>query len=294
MANLKGGLGADGSYYKNVKDAFFRLCAFKQGRHGKDDHLTHSDGLAKKREMYLNDYKNFAESNGFTEKLNQTMTNENISSFLNARVEGLASTTKIDYIRGVSSMLQGLREVNITVPVDRSVFDNHVSVIRANATNEFRTGRAIDNTSSVMNNLYEKRFESGVLSEVQNLGYRISESFEIVKNIGSYYNEDTGTLENIVGKGNHNYQARELEFEVGSALVAKIRACEKIPSQNTYRNDLKGQGVEKSHDWRFTYAKEQLESKILDGISYNESMRQVSSELNHVSADRTRYYLVRA
>ena len=53
-------------------------------------------------------------------------------------------------------------------------------------------------------------------------------------------------------------------------------------------------GVEKSHDWRFSYAKEQLESKLLDGVSYNESMRQVSTELNHVSAVRTRYYLARA
>ncbi len=229
MANLKGGLGADGSYAKNVKDAFHRLAAFKQGRHGKDDHLTHSDGLATKREMYLNDYKNFAESNGFTEKLNQTMTNENISSFLNARVEGLASSTQEDYVRGFSSMMQGLREVNITVPVDRSVFDSKVLEIKANATNEFRTGRAIDNTSSVLSKLYEKRFESGTLAEIQNLGFRISESFEIVKNFESYYNEASGTIENLTGKGNHKYMSQEINSET----VAKIRECENIPSQNT-------------------------------------------------------------
>lgn len=290
MANLKGGLGINGSYDKNVKDAFHRLAAFKQGRYGKNDHLTHSDGLATKREMYLNDYKNFAEENGFADKLNQTMTNENVSSFINARVEGLASSTQENYVRGFSSMMQGLREVNITVPVDKSVFDNKVSEIKANATNEFKTGRAIDNTSSVFSNLYEKRFESGVLAEVQNLGFRISETFEIVKNLESYYNDATGTIENLTGKGNHPY----LSKEISSETVAKIRECENIPSQNSYRNDLKDFGVEKSHNWRFTYAREQLESKILSGINYTEAMRQVSTELNHISAARTRYYLVRA
>lgn len=290
MANLKGGLGANGSYDKNVKDAFHRLAAFKQGRHGKNDHLTHSDGLATKREMYLNDYKNFAEQNGFTEKLNQTMTNENISTFLNERINGLAISTQENYIRGFSSMMQGLREVNITVPVDKSVFDNKVSEIKANATNEYRTGRAVDNASSVRAGLYEKRFESGVLSEVQNLGFRIAETFEIVKNLGSYYNEATGTIENLTGKGNHTYQAKEISSE----LVAKIRECDNIPSKNTYRNDLKEQGVEKSHDWRFSYAKEQFEAKILNGVEYREAMKQVSTELNHVSSERTRYYLARA
>ena len=223
-------MGADGSYHKNVKDAFHRLAAFKQGRHGKDDHLTHSDGLAKKREMYLNDYKNFAESNGFTEKLNQTMTNENISSFLNARVEGLASSTQENYVRGFSSLLQGLHEVNITVPYDKSVFDSKVSEIKANATNEFRTGRAIENTSSVFSSLYEKRYSSGLLAEIQNQGFRISETFELVKNFESYYNEATGTIENLTGKGNHDYKPKEISSE----LVAKIRECENIPSQNTY------------------------------------------------------------
>ena len=53
-------------------------------------------------------------------------------------------------------------------------------------------------------------------------------------------------------------------------------------------------GVEKSHDWRFTFAKEQFEAKISNGVEYKEAMRQVSSELNHVSAYRTRYYLARA
>ena len=156
----------------------------------------------------------------------------------------VASKTKIDYIRGVSSLLQGLREVNITVPVEKFVFNNHVSAIKANATNEFRTGRPIDNTSSVLSNLYDKRYESGTFAEIKNLGFRISETFELVKNFESYYNKDTGTIENLTGKGNHIYQPKEISSE----LVAKIRECKNIPSQNIYRNDLKYVGVEKSHD----------------------------------------------
>ena len=119
MANLKGG-----TFDKQVKDAFHRLEAFGKGRHGSSDHLTHSDGLAAKREMYLNDYKEFAQENGMNEKLNQTMTDANISTFLNQRLEGLKHSTQENYIRGFSSMLKGLQESNIKIDCQSSVFDN--------------------------------------------------------------------------------------------------------------------------------------------------------------------------
>ncbi len=118
MANLKGG-----SYDKQIKDAFHRLEAFGKGRHGNNDHFTHSDGIATKREMYLKDYREFSEQNRFTEKLNKTMTNENIERFLNQRLDGLKTSTQENYTRGFSSMLEGLKEANITVSVDKAVFD---------------------------------------------------------------------------------------------------------------------------------------------------------------------------
>lgn len=285
MANLKGG-----SYEKQIKDAFHRLEAFGKGRHGNNDHLTHSDSLASKREMYLNDYKEFAKANSFTEKLNQTMTNENVNSFLNQRLDGLKSSTQENYTRGFSSMLQGLRESNINVSVDKEIFDDKVHEIKANSSSEVISGRAISDASSVIPNLYEKRYESGVLAEVQHeLGVRISESFEIVQNIDKHYNETNGTIENLIGKGNHSYASKEISSE----LVAKIKECEQIPSENTYRNDLKEMGVDKSHDWRYTYAKGEFERKIGEGTEYHQALREVSEELNHSRESMSLMYLSR-
>ncbi len=283
MANLKGG-----SYEKQIKDAFHRLEAFGKGRHGKNDHMTHSDGIASKREMYLKDYKTFVKERGFAEKLNRTMTNKNIQTFLNHRLDGLKASTQENYIRGFSSMLEGLKEANITISVDKEVFNSKVAEIKENRVNTIETNRAISNPSTVISNLYDKRYESGVIAQIQNeLGVRVSESFEIVKNLDSYYNPSNGTIENLIGKGNHTYEAKVISSE----LIEKIKACDAVPSQNSYRNDLKSVGVDHSHDWRYTYAKSEFEAKIETGIEYNQALREVSKELNHSRGSMTLFYL---
>ncbi|MCD6654616.1 MAG: hypothetical protein LT067_07620 [Sulfurovum sp.] len=275
MANLKGG-----TYEKQIKDAFHRLEAFGKGRYGTNDHLTHSDCLATKREMYLNDYKNYLQENGYSEKLNQTLTNENVQSFFNKRLEGLKHSTQENYVRGFSSLIQGLQEVNITVNIDNTVFDSKVVEIKETAAPDTRTGLAIVDSSEKIEQLYGKRYESGVLSEVmKNLGVRISEGYEIVKNLDTYYNPTNGTIENLTGKGNHPYAAKAISTE----LVEKIKVCDNVPSQNTYRNDLKGIGINKPHQWRFSYAKTEFEKKIDNGngIEYRQALKELSEELNH-------------
>ena len=288
MANLKGG-----TYEKQLKDAFHRLEAFGKGRHGNSDHLTHSDGLASKREMYLNDYKEFAQQNGFTNKLNETMNNENISTFLNQRLEGLKHTTQENYTRGFSSMLKGLEEANIAIPCQSAVFDNKVAEIKVNALPDTRTGLSISNPGQKIEQLQSIRFESSVLAEVQqNLGLRISETFEVVKNLDAHYNEANGTIENLIGKGNHVYEPKI----ISSKLVEKIRACENVPHPNTYRNDLKETGIEKSHHWRFTFSKSEFDKKIKEGVEYRQALREVSEGLNHSlkRESMTLFYLSKA
>lgn len=272
MANLKGG-----TYEKQCKDLFHRLEAFGKGRHGKADHLTHSDKLAEKRTMFANDFKKFLEQNNIQGKMNQAMTNENIKTFLDKRLEGLKYSSQENYVRSFSSMLKGLSESNVSIPCDNSIFDNKVAEIKANTTSEVITGRSIANPMYTVERLASMRFESSVLAEVQLLGVRISECFEIVKNLDSYYNEANGTIDTLIGKGNHTYEAKSISSE----LVEKIRACENIPSENTYRNDLKKVDVEYSHDWRYTYAKAEFETKIENGVEYHQALREISEGLNH-------------
>jgi len=182
--------------------------------------LTHSNELAIKREMYVRDYISHLEQTGFSGKINESMTNESISTFLNQRLEGLKHSTQENYVRGLNSMLKGLQEANIGIPCQSSVFDDKVVEIRAVALPDTRTGLAIANPSEKIEQLQSIRFESSVLAEVQHeLGLRISETFEVVKNLDTHYNETNGTIENLIGKGNHVYEPKIRDIRKTELLV---------------------------------------------------------------------------
>jgi site-specific recombinase XerD len=287
MANLRGG-----SFEKQVKDAFHRLESFGVARHGSNSHKTHSNALAAKRDGYLRDYREYAERNGIEGKLNQSLTPENMERFLNERLEGLARSTKEDYARGWSSMVQGLREANITIPIDRGYFDVKVSEIKeTEALPEVRTGRAVENAEAVIQSLYSHRYESGVIAEVQNsLGLRVSEAVELVRSHELYIQDHN--VVGLVGKGNHEYDPKC----ISPALEAKIALAEYIPSESTYRNDLSEvtNGQHTSHDFRYSYAEREFASKLEAGVSYHDALKQVSQGLNHSREEMTNYYLARA
>jgi hypothetical protein len=52
-------------------------------------------------------------------------------------------------------------------------------------------------------------------------------------------------------------------------------------------------GIDRSHDFRVTYAKDLLESKLEQGISYKEALKEVSQEINHHRPEMTEYYLAK-
>ncbi|MCT7632068.1 hypothetical protein [Aliarcobacter butzleri] len=164
MANLKGG-----SFEKQIKDAFHRLEAFGVSRVGKSDNLTHSDKLAEKREMYLRDITSFFKSQNLNNKLNTLFTKENLNNFFNSRLENLSSKTQENYLRGFSSMLQGLEQQNITIPLfteDKSFFDDRVKIIKDEA-DYIIENRYIENVDNVIKSLYEDRAISGLIAQTQ-------------------------------------------------------------------------------------------------------------------------------
>lgn len=286
MANLKGS-----SFDKQVKDMHHRLSAFGQGRHGNNDHQTHSSALSEKRMEYARSFADYAERNGFEGKLNDYMTNDNVRSFLEERTADLSASTSENYVRGFSSMIEGLKESNVDIVADRSVFDHLVSDIREHAPeHEIETGRSIENVDQVIGSLYQDRYESGVLADIQHdLGLRVSEAHELASNLHDYYNPDNGTIAGLIGKGNHEYEPKDISAD----LVAKIEAIENLPSIRTYQDDLAGYDLS-SHDFRFTYAEELFNSLIDQGVSYHDALKEVSEELNHSREEMTLYYLNRA
>ena len=285
MANLKGG-----SFEKQIKDAFHRLEAFGVGRVDKNDNLTHSDKLAEKREMYLKDISDYFTSQNLNDKLNTLLTKDNLDKFFNQRLEDLSTKTQENYLRGFSSMLKGLEQQNINIPVhleDKDFFDDKVKGIKDQAETIIEN-RYIDNVKDVIKNLYEDRTISGLIAQTQyELSIRQAEAFELIKNPNKYI--ENGRVENLIGKGNHSYDSKEISFELEQKLLNNQK---QLISKSTYYEDLKKYNVS-SHDFRFTSARDKFEEKINSGISEKEAKLQISSELNHKREEITDYYLNR-
>ena len=285
MANLKGG-----NYQKQIKDAFHRLEAFGIGRVGKNDNLTYSDKLGKKRLMYLKDIANYFTSQNLTDKLNALMTKYNLDNFFNDRLENLSIKTQENYLRGFSSMLKGLEQQNIYIPIhseDKDFFNKKVEIIKDQAETIIEN-RYIDNVQNVISNLYEDRAISGLLAQTQyELSIRQAEAYELLKNPQQYIND--GVVSNLNGKGNHRYEAKGISFELEQKI---LNNQDSLIDKSTYYNDLQKYDIS-SHDFRFTSARDKYEEKIQSGISEKEAKLQISEILNHKREAITDYYLNR-
>ena len=285
MANLKGG-----TFEKQIQDAFHRLEAFGASRVGKSDNLTHSDKLAEKREMYLKDITSFFKSQNLNNKLNTLFTKENLNNFFNSRLENLSSKTQENYLRGFSSMLKGLEQQNIYIPLlleDKDFFNDRVAIIKDEA-DIIIENRYIENVDNVIKSLYEDRAISGLIAQCQyDLSIRQSEAFELVKNPTLYL--DSGYVVNLVGKGNHKYNPKEISFELEQKL---LNNSYDLIDKSTYYHDLQKYDIS-SHDFRFSSARDKFEDMLKNGISEKEAKLKVSEELNHKREAITDYYLKR-
>ncbi len=130
--------------------------------------------------------------------------------------------------------------------------------------------------------------QSGLIAETQyELSIRQSEAFELVKNPLKYI--DNGYIVDLVGKGNHKYQVKEISFELEQKLLNNQNS---LIDKSTYYNDLQKFDIS-SHDFRFTAARDRFEEKIKNGIAEKEAKLQISRELNHKREAITDYYLKR-
>jgi hypothetical protein len=290
MANLKGS-----SFEKQVSNAIHRLEARGTSKHETDSNKTHSHALATKREMYLNDFKNYAENQALEGKLNEFMTDkEHLSSFLENRLSEVSEKTALDYVAGFNSMLKGLEDTRVPLPQDtkdflnetRTEYQNNFNAVRG----EYETNRSISDLEAFKGDLREIREESEVIATLQlETGLRASEALEVAKNFENYYNSDNNTLSGIVGKGGQEYEIKDISPE----LAERMEQLETVPSSSAYSRDI-AQLDTKTHDLRITYAKNTYEEKIENGFSEQEALKEVSEELNHHRETITTYYLNRA
>jgi len=289
MANLRGS-----DFQKQVKNALIRLDARGTKRFNTNSHKTHSNALMKKREMQLKEYAQFANNKGLQGKLNTHFTKENVQEFLDNRLANLSPKSALDYVTTFNSMLQGLEQTKVSInPEVKEILREYTSDYRAefnNVKDSYETGRAINDTSSFINNLQEIRESSSIIAELQlQTGLRASEAIEVAKNFNDYYNPQNSELGGIIGKGGQEYYIKK----ISDNLAYKLNNLEKTPSYNTYYKDLK-ELDQKPHDLRITYAQETYNYLKEQGYSHKEALKLTSKELNHHRESITIYYLNRA
>lgn len=289
MANLRGG-----SYEKQTKDAFHRVEKFGSAK--RDHELpgqTHSIGTAKSRMTELKKFSSYLKNNDFTCKMNTLMNSETLDAFFIERLSGLTSSTIETKLRTWSSLIEGLKERNVTINLDKKYFDEKVQELRdKGAIREAKTDQAIENVEYVLDQLYDHRHESGVYAEVLlELGVRNSEAIELITNPQHYItvSHDKYQITNLIGKGNHQYEYKTISPE----LVRKIESVRALPSKSTLYRDLKRVGIN-AHRFRYSFAKEKINTLFKMGLHYREVYKTVSKELNHHRAEMTQYYYVRA
>ena len=240
--------------------------------------------------MYLKDIANYFTSQNLEGKLNTLMTKDNLDKFFNDRLENLSIKTQECYYRGISSMLNGMSEQNIYIPLhyeDKDFFDDRVKIIKDQAETIIEN-RYIDNVENVISNLYEDRAISGLIAQCQyELSIRQAEAFELVSNPLKYI--ENGYVENLIGKGNHIYEKKEISIELSQKLLDNH---DELISKSTYYYDLQRYDIS-SHDFRFTSARDKFEEKMNSGISEKEVKLQISEILNHKRSEITDYYLKR-
>ena len=282
MANLKGS-----TFDKQIKNAKIRLEARGQSRHNKkDEHLTHSNALALKRDSYLKCFAEYAASlNSLQNKLNQYMTNEIIANFLQEKTENMSLKSAINFTRGFSAMLTGLQNTGITVEADKELFNTVVSHLKDSKQPIQKTyNREIEKLQDVLNVVSIKSPSAGAIATIQaKIGLRVSEARELLNNSQKYLTSKN-TIANLKGKGNHTYESIAISKEMYN-LIKNNQAI----SYQEYRKILKELNI-KSHDFRYTYVHTRME-ELVKSMPYKEALLKVSQEINHKRAEITTYYL---
>lgn len=303
MANFKGAYQRSSNnspnstgFIKQIRDLNFRLAAFGESRYKNTTSKgSHSIATSKKRDEFAKSFAKYIESKYDDlegKKLNEFFDTHHIKEFLQERTENLSIVSKESYIRSFSSMLQGLSQNNISMNYDTTLFDNMVeSLKKENPKPTIETGRAIKDTDTLIKNIAIENYSASIISKVQiEMGYRVSEAVEVVKNFSKYFDNVSNTIKNVSGKAGHIYNPKPIT----SSLIAKIKLLsgEKIISKRAYQKILSKFEI-KSHDFRFTYALNSFNSFVKSGENYNSALLEVSSQLNHKRAGMTRYYLSR-
>ena len=284
MASLKGS-----DFDRQIRDAKFRLAAFKEKRNGTNSHRTHSDALRVKRDRYFKEFKEFAEDNGLHGKLNDLMNEENLSEFMEQRLEGLAFSTQEDYITGWSALTQGLQQVSVSIELDKEFFSTLMGNYIDNAGSNLPL--QVDPSINPMDVISQLPQASQAISLLQlETGYRISEAYTVINDLEHYLNDLR--IKSVQGKGGQFVKEKIISLELRLMLLKLKEDQIKLQHQSTHYRHLQVYNM-RSHDFRAFYIKELYEAKRNEGNTHLEACLFVSKEVNHFRASVVEEYLAK-
>ena len=284
MANLKGS-----TYTKQLRDMNFKL--FALGEKKGSDKLSHSSAMLEKRNMYMRDFINYLKDRDIEGKLNLQLTENNLNSFLEERLNGLALSTQENYLSGLNSLIGAFNDKNITNAVPQNYFKDKWTDIKANNTENIAVEKRGLQSDNVLEQLFQIRYSSGVIATLmlQN-GYRISEAIEIVNNPDKYISQKSNgdnIISGVVGKGGKIYMPKK----INEKNLEQLRGIKILPYHSSFTKDLKKIDCNlRSHDFRYEFAKRLFESKVSE-VGRDKALEIVSKALNHNRSSITLYYI---
>lgn len=222
----------------------------------------------------------------------QSINNEVITSYINHKIEdGLKYRSISTYISQLEKIQVGLSQMDQKLQSHQNLFTRE-SLVEARATARLESlksehiNRAYNNPNAFQSDLSKK---SQITLQLQkNHGLRVDEATKI-KNSQLMGNN---TIK-IQGKGGYTRDVR-----VSKELYNQIAHNKgHFQSYSNYTSDLKS-AVEKNgenwtgtHGLRYNYAQNTLETKVSNGMSYDEAKAEVSFELGHHRTEITEHYL---
>lgn len=289
MSNLKGS-----DFSKNIKNSMIRLNKLGSSKRGCErENQTHSLKTQQVRQSLLNDFKTYLENNNLTDKkLNEYMDNKTTTTFLKERTQHLSVKSAETFIRGFGSLLNGLRETGVSISLEKEIINSMVKELKEDykPTPTSEISKSFNDVENVVNKLYEKSFEYGVLGQLlKESGLRHNEGVELLKNPQKYITDNS--IHSLSGKGGFTYQ----EKFISSDLISKIINIENIPNHKSFYNSINQiEPGKSSHPFRYSYVLSQMEIKQHNqGLSYKQALKEVSKEINHRREEITKYYLNR-
>ena len=274
MANLRGG-----TFEKQIKDAFFRTLAIGKERYeyirkkfidnfekkhlktlgfvNYEEFFTKTNDVAKKREMYLRDFKEFLEQKGIQKgKLNQYMTEQNIKDFIEQRTMELSPKSALDYTTGFNSLLKGLQIANITIPAN-PMFKDFLKDFREVFREEMKGKK--NEKIEYINNFKDKIKKLASIKPVAYItaylqyqtGFKTRHIIKIIQKPAFHLKVKGNKVyaKGFFDKRNFKYFEREIDKELASLL---LHNKEKI-APTTYFRYLKEVGIKNTSSIRATF-----------------------------------------